>query len=108
MKEKLFYFDTVNHKTTLNRSYAIHFLKKNHTIQVYRSKALDNGSYVETWANYIPKCRDNNNFYYGRFWKATNKNCIVGYYHDKQHNCVIYARMPATKDILYLKDAEKI
>lgn len=105
MREKLFYYDVANHQTIFNRSYAIHLLKKNHVISVYRSKSIDN-NYVETWVNYIPKC-NNDNFYYGRL-KATNKNCIVGYYHDKQHNCVVYARMPATKDILYLKDAEKI
>lgn len=108
MKEKLFYYDVVTHKIISDRNYAIYFLKKSHTIQVYRSEAIDNNSYVETWEIYIPKYCDNNNFYYGHFWKAINKNCIVGYYYDKQHNCVIYARMPATKDILYLKDAEKI
>lgn len=55
MKEKLFYFDTVNHKITSNRSYAIHLLKQNHTIRVYHSRTIDNDSYVETWVDYIPK-----------------------------------------------------
>ena len=107
MREKLFYYDVANHQTIFNRSYAIHLLKKNHVISVYRSKSIDNSNYVETWVDYIPK-HNNSNLYYGRSLKATNKNCIAGYYHDKQHNCVVYARMPATKDILYLKDAEKI
>ena len=55
MKEKLFYFDTVNHKTTLNRSYAIHLLKKNHVISVYRSKSIDNSDvfdYCSFWIDF--------------------------------------------------------
>lgn len=107
MREKLFYIDVANHQTIFNRSYAIHLLKKNHVISVYRSKSINDNNYVETWVDYIPKC-NNHRFYYGHSLKATNKNCIIGYYRDKQHNCVIYARMPATKNILYLKDAEKI
>lgn len=107
MKEKLFYFDTVNHKITSNRSYAIHLLKQNHTIRVYHSRTIDNDSYVETWVDYIPK-HNNVDLYYGYLLEATNKNCIIGYYHDKHHNCVVYAKMSAIKDNLYLKDAEEL
>ena len=78
MREKLFYIDVANHQTIFNRSYAIHLLKKNHVISVYRSKSIDDNNYVETWVDYIPKC-NNHRFYYGHSLKATNKNCIIGY-----------------------------
>ena len=105
MREKLFYLDIANHQIIFDRSYAIHLLKKNHVISVYRSKSVDDGNYIETWAKYIPKY--NNCFCCGYQLKAMNKNCIMGWYRDKQHH-VVYARMPATKDVLYLKNAEKI
>lgn len=95
----LYYVDRTK-KFTLDRCYAIHLLKLGYTISVYR-QAIRRDSLIEWWDEYLPR---RTRLYRGRQYESMDVNTIIGSYWDKHQNDHIRGRMPATKEVKYLKN----
>lgn len=95
----LYYVDRTK-KFTLDRCYAIHLLKLGYTISVYR-QAIRRDSLIEWWHEYLPR---RTRLYRGRQYESMDVNTIIGSYWDKHQNDHIRGRMPATKEVKYLKN----
>lgn len=98
----IIYFDTVTHISMFERSYAIHLLKKHHYIEVYSNRSVMEGHFIERWYHYIPK--RNNYHYCGEDLGVEDVCTILGSFWDKHLNRWIHGRMPATKEVKYLKN----
>jgi hypothetical protein len=95
----LYYVDRTK-KSTFDRCYAIHLLKLGYTISVYR-QAIRGDSLIEWWSEYLPR---QTRLYRGRQYELMDVNTIIGSYWDKHQNHYILGRMPATKEVKYLKN----
>ena len=98
--DSLLYYVNRTKKFTLDRSYAIHLLKLGYTISVYR-QAIRGDSLIEYWDEYLPR---RTGLYRGRQYESMDINTIIGSYWDKHQNHYIVCRMPATKEVKYLKN----
>lgn len=94
------YYVNRTKKFTFNRCYAIHLLKLGYMISVYR-QAIRGDSLIEYWDEYLPK---RTRLYRGRQYEPMDVNTIIGSYWDKHRNHYIRGRMPATKEVKYLKN----
>lgn len=99
--DKLIYYDTSTQRHTSERSYAIYLLKQRHIIYVYRNMVRDD-SVVEIWDKYLPK--NNRCYHYGKWYENVDVSSIVGDFWDKHSNHWVCGCMPATQEILYLKN----
>lgn len=75
-------------------------LKLGYTISVYR-QAIRGDSLIEYWDEYLPK---RTRLYRGRQYELMDVNTIIGLYWDKHQNHYIWGRIPATKEVKYLKN----
>lgn len=91
----VYVIDNMPALNTLDRSYAIYHLKHYHKVTVMRY-----GVVLEHWYYYVPK---NTNRYYGFEVPKMNTGTIIGYFLDKNSRWVC-GRMPATKEVKYLKN----
>ena len=98
--DSLLYYINRTKKFTLDRSYAIHLLKLGYTISVYR-QAIRGDSLIEWWSEYLPR---RTRLYRRRPYETRDVNTIIGSYWDKHRNHYIQSRMPATKEVKYLKN----
>ena len=98
--DSLLYYVIRTKKFTHARSYAIHLLKLGYTISVYR-QAIRGDSLIEYWDEYLPR---RTRLYRGRQYESMDINTIIGSYWDKHQNHYIVCRMPATKEVKYLKN----
>lgn len=96
----ILYYVNRTKKFTFDRCYAIHLLKLGYTISVYR-QAIRGDSLIEWWDEYLPR---RTRLYRGRQYEPMDVNTIIGSYWDKHQNDHILGRMPATKEIKYLKN----
>lgn len=96
----LLYYVNKTKKFTFDRCYAIHLLKLGYTISVYR-QAIRGDSLIEWWNEYLPR---RTRLYRGRQYESMEINTIIGSYWDKHQNGHLRGRMPATKEVKYLKD----
>lgn len=98
--DPLLYYIWRTKKFTLDRSYAIHLLKLGYGITVYRG-SIRGDSRIEHWTKYLPK---KTRLHYCIQYEAMDVNTIIGEIWDKHRNCWVYCRMPATKEVEYLKN----
>lgn len=91
----VYVIDNMPALNTLDRSYAIYHLKHLHKVTVMR-----HGIVLEHWYYYIPK---NTHHYYGYDIPKMNTGTIVGYFLDRNSRWT-RGRMPATKEVKYLKN----
>lgn len=98
--DPLLYYIWRTKKFTLDRSYAIHLLKLGYGIVVYRG-SIRGDSLIEYWDEYLPR---RTRLYRGRQYESMEINTIIGSYWDKHQNDRIRGRMPATKEVKYLKN----
>lgn len=96
----LLYYVNRTKKFTFDRCYAIHLLKLGYTISVYR-QAIRENNLIEWWSEYLPR---RTRLYRGRQYELMDVNTIIGSYWDKHQNHYIRGRMPATKEVKYLKN----
>lgn len=96
----LLYYIWKTKQFTLDRSYAIHLLKLGYGITVYRG-SIRGDSLIEYWYKYLPR---RTRLYRGRQYESMDVNTIIGSYWDKHQNRHITCRMPATKEVKYLKN----
>nr|DAH42301.1 MAG TPA: hypothetical protein [Caudoviricetes sp.] len=98
--DALLYYVNRTKKFTLDRCYAIHLLKLGYTISVYR-QAIRGDSLIEWWSEYLPR---RTRLYRSRQYESMDVNTIIGSYWNKHQNRHIVCRMPATKEVKYLKN----
>lgn len=98
--DNLLYYVCKTKQSTQDRSYAIHLLKLGYGITVYRG-SIRGDSLIEYWMRYLPK---KTRLHYCIQYEAMDVNTIIGEIWDKHRNYWVHCRMPATKEVKYLKN----